>query len=45
MTTNSLGAGYIRLNQAGYLTGDNSKTAVVADLSGSFQVVEYIYTV
>jgi len=41
MTTNSLGAGYIRVNQAGYLTSDNYKTAVVADLSGSFQIVEY----
>ena len=35
------GAPVIRLNQAGYLPEDNYKTAVVAGLSGSFEVRDY----
>ncbi len=36
--TNSLGAAAVRLNQAGYASADNYKTAVVAGISGTFTV-------
>lgn len=35
------GAPIIRLNQAGYATDDNYKTAVVSNISGSFEVRDY----
>ncbi len=36
---NSLGASAIRINQAGYYTSDNNKTAVVAGMTGTFNVI------
>jgi hypothetical protein len=36
--TSSIGAAVIRLNQAGYFTGDTYKTAVVAGSSGTFTI-------